>query len=389
MTTLKLLPGKEKSVQRRHPWIFSGALQTKQVLPQDGEVVTLTDHKGNFVARGHYQAGSSIAVRVLSFEDILIDRQFYNQIIAKALVYRKSVGIIGNNDTNAYRLLHGEGDGVPGLIVDIYHDIAVIQVHSSGMSRQIEFIVGAIQSNFGDTINTVYFRSEEGTGAKPNGFLVGIKDEVVVLENSVRFKVNVVTGQKTGFFLDQRENRALVGSLSKDKSVLNCFCYTGGFSMYALANGAAAVHSVDISQKAMDLLEENLAINGFSGNHTGHCANVLSFLNSDNIPAFDIVIVDPPAFAKSLNKRHNAIQAYKIVNEAAMKKVKPGGFLLTFSCSQVVGTQLFHDTIMAACIESGRKVRIVKHLSQGADHPVNIYHPEGHYLKGLLLYIED
>lgn len=389
MTTLKLLPGKEKSVQRRHPWIFSGALQTKQVLPEDGEVVTLTDHKGNFVARGHYQAGSSIALRVLSFEDIPIDRQFYNQIIAKALMYRKSVGIIGTKDTNAYRLLHGEGDGVPGLIVDIYHDIAVIQVHSSGMSRQIEFIVGAIQSNFGDTINTVYFRSEEGTGAKPNGFLMGIKDEVVVLENGVKFKVNVVTGQKTGFFLDQRENRALLGSLSENKSVLNCFCYTGGFSMYALANKASDVHSVDISQKAMDLLEENLAINGFSGNHTSHCANVLSFLNSDDIQAFDIVIVDPPAFAKSLNKRHNAIQAYKRVNEAAMKKVKPGGFLFTFSCSQVVGTQLFHDTIMAACIESGRKVRIVKHLSQGADHPVNIYHPEGHYLKGLMLYVED
>lgn len=392
MIILKLQPGKERSLLRRHPWIFSGAIQKSPAMPEDGEVVTVTDNRGKFLGRGHYQSGASIVVRILSFEDVEVDDTFWLQKLTNAFQYRQAVGVTGCGHTDCYRLVHGEGDGLPGLIIDIYHSTAVIQAHSAGMVKSLNSIAEAIKKLFGNTIKTIYSRPEEQIartmGLIPS-FLLGDASESTVLENGIKFRINVVTGQKTGFFLDQRENRALVGTISKGKSVLNCFSYTGGFSLYALAEGATEVHSVDVSQKAIDLLEENLSLNSFKGNHHAHCANVLEYLQNTEKDDFDIVIVDPPAFAKSLHKRHNAIQAYKRVNLAALRKVKPGGLLFSFSCSQVVGTQLFHDTIMAACIESGRTVRVVRQLSQGADHPVNMYHPEGHYLKGLMLHIEN
>ena len=392
MTYLKLLPGKEKSLERRHPWIFSGALKKQDNPPESGSLVTVTDHRGNFMARGHFQKDASIAVRVLSFEDIPIDSNFWRETIKKARALRDALDLTENTDTNAYRLVHGEGDGVPGLIIDIYNQTAVIQSHSDGILRSINDIANAITKVFGGLISTIYARPEStggNTSDSDDKFLLGSRIETVIKENGIFFKINVVTGQKTGFFLDQRENRSLAGKLSKGKTVLNCFCYSGGFSMYALAYQAARVDSVDISQKAMELLDENLELNHFKENYQNFTANVLKFLDNPEVDAYDIVIVDPPAFAKSLHKRHNAVQAYKRLNLLALKKVKPGGFMFTFSCSQVVGVQLFHDTIMAACIESNRNVRIVRQLSQGPDHPVNIYHPEGHYLKGLLLYIEN
>jgi 23S rRNA (cytosine1962-C5)-methyltransferase len=392
MIYLKLLPGKEKSLERRHPWIFSGALKKQDNPLESGSVVTVTDHRGNFMAIGHFQKDASIAVRVLSFEDLAIDSDFWMDTVRKARAFRDTLGLTENTDTNAYRLIHGEGDGVPGLIIDIYNQTAVIQSHSDGILRSLTDIADAIKQVYSNEITTIYARPESSGGNAPDSegkFLLGSSGETVIKENGVSFKINVVTGQKTGFFLDQRENRLLAGALSKGKTVLNCFCYSGGFSMYALVNQAARVDSVDISQKAMDLLDENLKLNNFNENYQNFTANVLKFLDNPELDAYEIVIVDPPAFAKSLHKRHNAVQAYKRLNLLALKKIKPGGFMLTFSCSQVVGVQLFHDTIMAACIESNRHVRIVRQLSQGPDHPVNIYHPEGHYLKGLLLYIED
>ncbi len=393
LVSLKLKKGKEISLQRRHPWVFSGAISFIPKDLSDGTIVNVLAYNDEFLGKGHYQGGGSISVRIISFEEQEIDQVFWNQIIKNAKQYRESLNLIDSVKTNTYRLIHGEGDGIPGLIVDIYNDIAVIQCHSIGVHKDNAFIGQAIRENFSAVINTIYVRSKdtlpEQYGATvSDGFSSGDKEETIVMENGVKFKINVITGQKTGFFLDQRENRLLLTSYSKNKSVLNCFCYTGGFSLYALIAGATSVDSVDISQKAMDLLEENLLINDFEGKHQSYCANVMHFLGDDTLPMYDIVIVDPPAFAKSIHKRHNAVQAYKRLNALAFKKVKPGGFLFTFSCSQVVGTQLFYDTIVAAGMDAGKKVRVVKSLSQGPDHPVNLFHPEGHYLKGLLLYVE-
>ncbi len=342
---------------------------------------------------GHYQSGGSIAVRIFSFTRIEVDENFWKKAIGDAIVYRKQVGLPSTH-TNAYRLIHGEGDHLPGLIVDIYASIAVVQVHSYGMYLAAQSIADAIVYLLSDTVDTVYLRCKETMPGGPSldvtdTFLHGARESTPVLENGVTFSVNVVLGQKTGFFLDQRDNRQLVAKYSQGNTVLNCFCYTGGFSIYALMAGATSVTSVDISQKAMDQLAENLTYKNFSGQHSSVCDNVMPFLSNPEVPLFDIVIVDPPAFAKSLQKRHNAVQAYKRLNQMAMKKVRHGGMLFTFSCSQVVGTQLFYDTIVAAGIESGKKIRVVQQLSQGADHPVQLFHPEGHYLKGLLLYLED
>ncbi len=393
LISLKLKKGKEISLQRKHPWVFSGAISFIPKELSDGTVVNVLSSTDEFLGKGHYQGGGSISVRIISFEEQEIDQKFWNRIIKNAKEYREGLNLINAKNTNTYRLIHGEGDGIPGLIVDIYNNIAVIQCHSIGVHKDSSFIGEAINENFKGHVNTIYVRSKdtlpEQYGASvTDGFYLGDKEETIILENSVKFKINVITGQKTGFFLDQRENRLLLNDFSKDKSVLNCFCYTGGFSLYALMAGANIVDSVDISQKAMDLLEENLLINDFDGKHQSYCANVMHFLADDTLPMYDVVIVDPPAFAKSIHKRHNAVQAYKRLNALAFKKVKPGGFLFTFSCSQVVGTQLFYDTIVAAGMDAGKKVRVVKSLSQGPDHPVNLFHPEGHYLKGLLLYVE-
>lgn len=390
--SIKLKKGKELSLIRKHPWVFSGAISQIPKGLTDGMIVDILAYNDQYLGTGHYQGGGSIAVRIISFEQQIIDQKFWNQKIANAKRYRSYLNL-PSESTNAYRLIHGEGDGIPGLIVDIYHDIAVIQSHSIGVHKDADKIANAIMENFESKLNTVYLRCrdtlpEQYSLTVVDTFIKGDKEETIVKENDINFKINVVTGQKTGFFLDQRENRALVGHFAKGKSLLNCFCYTGGFSLYALAAGATLVESVDISQKAVDLMDENVALNQYTERHYSHCANVIQYLGNDELTQYDIVVVDPPAFAKSLHKRHNAVQAYKRLNALAMKKVKSGGFLFTFSCSQVVGTQLFYDTIVAAGIEANKSIRVVQSLSQGPDHPIQLFHPEGHYLKGLLLYIE-
>ena len=388
-----LKKGKEFSVLRKHPWVFSGAvLKTSPSLSQ-GQVVEVQQYDGTYLGKGHYQHGGSIVVRMLSLLHEDIDQDFWNQVLLKAFLYRKSLGLTDNRLTNAYRLIHGEGDGLPGLVIDVYGDIFVIQCHSIGMYLQKNEIGNAIKFVYARENISVYCRAKDTlpdffSQNIEDTFLMGKAEETTILENGQKFHVNIIEGQKTGFFLDQRENRLLLQSMAKNKSVLNTFCYTGGFSVYALTGGAQKVDSVDISGKAMDLTDVNISLNNFGNHHRSFTENVIPYLNQVETDSYDIVVVDPPAFAKSLAKRHNAVQAYKRLNISALKKVNPGGYLFTFSCSQVVNTQLFYDTIVAAGIESNRNIRVVRHLSQASDHPVNLFHPEGHYLKGLLLYVE-
>lgn len=382
-----LQAGREKSLERKHPWIFSGAIKHLPKGIATGDVVEVVAKDGQYLATGHYSDGS-IAIRLLSFQQERIDEQFWINRISNAAQYRSNHLGFPSQKTNAFRLIHGEGDGLPGLVVDVYGHVAVVQCHSIGMLRAADWIAKAIVKVYAETITAVYNKSEEAL--KQDGvadrWLIGqSEDEVAVLENGNRFTINFVSGQKTGFFLDQRDNRSLVGQHSKAKSVLNCFSYTGGFSIYALNADAVKVVSVDVSKTATDLMDKNVDFSMFKDRHESITANVMEYLKSDEVPQYNIVIIDPPAFAKSINKRHNAVQAYKRLNALALGKVKEGGLLFTFSCSQVVGTQLFYDTIVAAAIEAGRKVRVMHHLSQGADHPVNLFHPEGHYLKGLML----
>ncbi|MBK8633922.1 MAG: class I SAM-dependent rRNA methyltransferase [Saprospiraceae bacterium] len=384
---ITLQAGREKSLERKHPWIFSGAIRNLPKGIRNGDVVEVVAKDGSYQATGHYSDGS-IAIRILTFDQQPIDANFWQSTIANAANYRKKHLDFPSEHTNAYRLIHGEGDGLPGLVVDIYGEVAVVQCHSLGMHRSINEIAKAIIDVFGGTIKAVYDKSEEALkqGDKKDSWLIGqIADEIDILENGNKFTINFVSGQKTGFFLDQRDNRSFVGHHSPDQSVLNCFSYTGGFSVYALNAGAKDVVSVDVSKTATDLMDKNMALTKHAAKHLSVTANVMEYLKSEEVPMYDIVIIDPPAFAKSINKRHNAVQAYKRLNALALTKVKTGGLLFTFSCSQVVGTQLFYDTIVAAAIEAGRKIRVMRHLSQGADHPVNLFHPEGHYLKGLML----
>ncbi len=390
---VQLKKGKEVSLLRKHPWVFSGAIHSLPKGLKYGDIVEVCAADKSYLGRGHYQGGGSIAIRILTFDQEVIDAAFWNDKIANAKKYRLALGL-PSSTTNTYRLIHGEGDGIPGLIIDIYNNIAVIQCHTIGILKDAQNIANAIKSNFPNDVDTIYMRSkdtmpDQGSTSEADKFIMGNSEETVVKEYDIKFKINVVTGQKTGFFLDQRENRNMVAMYAKNKKVLNCFCYTGGFSLYALAGGATQVVSVDISQKAVDLMDENVLLNNFADRHTSHCANVMHFLTDKTLPEYDVVIVDPPAFAKSHHKRHNAVQAYKRLNVLALQKVSNGGLLFTFSCSQVVNTQLFYDTIVAAGIEAGKKIRVLHSLSQGADHPINLFHPEGHYLKGLVLYVED
>ena len=384
---IMLRKNKEVAVQRRHPWVFSGAIYRKPDDIQDGDTVEVVDAKGDFLAAGHYQNGS-IAVRLLSFEKRNLNPGFWKERLHNAYALRKQLGLGPGTDTTAYRLIHAEGDGLPGLIVDIYHQTAVMQCHSAGMYRNREMIAKAIASLPG--ISVVYNKS---VGTLQGFESLNVKDGYLVKTGTVpaevrerghKFLVNWETGQKTGFFLDQRPNRALLGRYAASKSVLNTFSYSGGFSVYALAAGASKVVSVDVSAKATDLVEANIAANGFEAPHEAVTADVLTYLQ-ENETSYDIVVVDPPAFAKSQRKRHNAVQGYKRLNALALRRVKPGGLLFTFSCSQVVDKTLFDNTITAAALEVGRPVRVLHHLSQGPDHPVSIYHPEGSYLKGLVL----
>ena len=447
MTKIILKKGREDSLLRYHPWVFSGAIAQIVGEPAEGDIVGVFSQSGEFLAYGHYQVGS-IAVRVLSFagEDVL-SPDFWRNMITRALRVRVAAGLAtsvpnptlptaehaqaalehiesipepvevpANTElslrqvqrpeeksqrsalTNCYRLIHGEGDGLPGLIIDYYDGVCVMQAHSVGMFRAKGAICEALKSVFGPSLKAVYDKSSGTAPFKAgldlvDGYLYRSEsfsdDEQVVLENGHRFFVNWTEGQKTGFFLDQRENRALVGKYSRGRNVLNLFCYTGGFSVYALGAGAVHVDSVDSSRKAVDMVERNMSLNGFEpSRHTGYCADAIEFLRNVPEDKYDLMIVDPPAFAKHRGALNNALRAYQRLNAAAISKVASGGLVFTFSCSQVVDKEAFALAVFSAAAQTGRSVRILDRLNQPADHAVNIYHPEGEYLKGLLLYVE-
>ena len=447
MTKIILRKGREDSLLRFHPWVFSGAIAQIVGEPAEGDIVGVFSQSGEFLAYGHYQVGS-IAVRVLSFagEDVL-SPDFWRNMIARALRVRVAAGLATSVPkptlptaepaqaalehiesvpepvevpadtelplrqaqrpeeksqrsvlTNCYRLIHGEGDGLPGLIIDYYDGVCVMQAHSVGMFRAKGAICEALKSVFGPSLKAVYDKSSGTAPFKAgldlvDGYLYRSEsfsdDEQVVLENGHRFFVNWTEGQKTGFFLDQRENRALVGKYSRGRNVLNLFCYTGGFSVYALGAGAVHVDSVDSSRKAVDMVERNMSLNGFEpSRHTGYCADAIEFLRNVPEDKYDLMIVDPPAFAKHRGALNNALRAYQRLNAAAISKVASGGLVFTFSCSQVVDKEAFALAVFSAAAQTGRSVRILDRLNQPADHAVNIYHPEGEYLKGLLLYVE-
>ena len=381
-----LKSGKEKSIQRRHPWIFSGAVYGVSREINDGEMVDVVDSKNNHLGTGYFSDKGSIVVRILTFGDETFSENFWKDKLQSAWYLRTQ--ILDFEVTNAFRVIHGEGDGVSGLIIDYYDKNWVIQAHSTGVFLQMAEIAKAIQTNFSDFCETIYCKS---SGTLPNRgtdyFLFGNKAEAVAKENNILFSVNWVEGQKTGFFLDQRENRKLLGEFSKGKKVLNTFCYTGGFSIYAMSAGAELVTSVDISQKAVDLAASNMELNFPNANHKAVADDVFNFMK-ENHQIYDVIVLDPPAFAKSIKSKHTATQAYKRLNIAGLKALAPNGILFTFSCSQVIDDVLFYNTVAAAAIETGRNIRVLHKLEQGPDHPTNIYHPEGHYLKGLVLFVE-
>ena len=397
LSIVALRRGKEESLERRHPWVFSGAIEkiTEGSKPlAEGDVVDVVTKQGEFIARGHYQIGS-IAVRVLTFEQETIDQQWWDNRIAQAKELRETLGMIGNSETTCYRLIHGEGDLLPGLVVDIYGTTAVVQCHSVGMYLSRHAIVGAIRKAYGELIEAIYDKSSQTLPYKAelgaiDGYLWGRnpQKENVVLENGLKFKVNWEEGQKTGFFIDQRENRDLVRQYSRGRRVLNTFCYTGGFSVAALAGGATEVVSIDLSERAVKLADENMKLNfGEDAPHQAIACNAVEYLK-DIDEDFDLIILDPPAFAKHHKVLGNALQGYKKINVRALQKIRPGGILFTFSCSQAVSRDLFRTTIFTAAAIAGRRVRIIGQLTQPADHPINIYHPEGEYLKGLVVYVE-
>ena len=390
MKNLQLKRGKEDSLLRFHPWVFSGAIQHVDEGIAEGEVVRVLKSDGGFIAIGHYQAGS-IAVRVLSFRDVEIDARFWHSRLASALAMRQTIGIADNPQNNTYRLVHGEGDHLPGLIIDVYGKTAVMQAHSIGMHLSRVEIAEQLVSVMGSRIENVYYKSETTLpfmDDMENGFLYGGSDDNTAVENGLMFYVDWLRGQKTGFFVDQRENRALLERFSAGKKVLNMFCYTGGFSFYAMRGGAKLVHSVDSSAKAIELTNRNVSLN-FPGDtrHKAFCEDAFKFLEQagDN---YDLIILDPPAFAKHRGALHNALKGYTRLNMKAMQKIQPGGILFTFSCSQVVTKDHFRNAVFTAAAQARRKVRILHQLHQPADHPINIYHPEGEYLKGLVLYVE-
>ena len=387
-----LKPGKEESLRRFHPWIFSGAIQSIDGKPEEGEVVKVFTAAREFIAVGHYQIGS-IAVRVLSFVDEPIDTAFWRRKIAIAYQLRQTIGVAGNPRNNTYRLVHGEGDNLPGLVIDIYGVTAVMQAHSVGMHVCRMDIAEALTAVMGDTVQNIFYKSETTLPFKAelgqeNGFIKGGSTDNVAMENGLLFHVDWLKGQKTGFFVDQRENRALLERYARDRDVLNMFCYTGGFSFYAMRGGAKSVHSVDSSAKAIDLTNQNVELN-FPGDtrHQAFAEDAFKFLDRMG-DRYDLIILDPPAFAKHKEALRNALQGYRKLNAKAFEKIRPGGILFTFSCSQVVTKDNFRTAVFTAAAMSGRSVRILHQLTQPADHPVNIYHPEGEYLKGLVLYVE-
>lgn len=388
---ITLKSGKDQSVRRYHPWIFSGAIKKIYGSPSEGDLVDVFDNKDTFLGTGHYQPGS-IAVRILSFENRNIDAEFFHEKIKNAVGYRESLGLTNDPGTNVFRLVHAEGDDLPGLIIDYYDGVAVMQMHSVGMYRMRKDFTDILKDLLGNKLKAVYDKSEDTipymSGIKPvNEYLSGKSGAVKVIENGFQFKVDWTAGQKTGFYIDQRENRRLLAGYTEGRSVLNMFAYTGGFSVYAMKN-ARLVHTVDSSASAIDMANENVRLNyGDDKRHESFKADAFSFLE-DIRDKYDLIILDPPAFAKHNNVLANALQGYKRLNFKAIEQIKPGGIIFTFSCSQVVSRENFRKSVFAACANTGRRVRILHQLGQPADHPVNIYHPESEYLKGLVLYVE-
>ena len=395
-----LRKGKEESLRRFHPWVFSGAIQRMDEGIEEGELVRVMTISGDFIAVGHYQQGS-IAVRVLTFSDVLIDDEFWHSRLSSALQMRQAIGIADNPENNTYRLVHGEGDNLPGLIIDVYGQTAVMQAHSIGMHLCRKQVARVLAEVMESRILHIYYKSETTlpfmTADDMNGFLLGGSDDNIALENGLKFRVDWLKGQKTGFFVDQRENRSLLEQYARGKRVLNMFCYTGGFSFYAMRGGAELVHSVDSSAKAIELTKQNVELNfPDDPRHEAFCEDAFKFLDgsvgggntSANGTGYNLVILDPPAFAKHRGALHNALKGYTRLNQKAFEKIEKGGILFTFSCSQVVTKDHFRNAVFTAAALAKRKVRILHQLHQPADHPINIYHPEGEYLKGLVLYVE-
>lgn len=389
---LFLRKGKEESLKRFHPWVFSGAIHHIEGNPEEGEIVDVMTADGEFIAVGHWQIGS-IAVRVLSFEKREIDAAFWEERLRVAYELRCAIGVARNPANNTYRLVHGEGDGLPGLIVDVYGKTAVMQAHSVGMHVNRNDVVAAVLKVTEGTVENIYYKSETTLPFKANlgpenGFIHGGSPENVAVENGLKFHIDWLKGQKTGFFVDQRENRSLLEHYAKGRSVLNMFCYTGGFSVYAMRGGARLVHSVDSSAKAVDLVNQNIALNfPDDPRHQAFAEDAFKYLEAMG-HQYDLIILDPPAFAKHKDSLRQALKGYTRLNAKAFEKIKPGGILFTFSCSQVVTKDNFRMAVFTAAAQSGRRVRILHQLHQPADHPINIYHPEGEYLKGLVLYVE-
>lgn len=398
--TIRLKKGKESSLLRFHPWIFSGAIDNKDEGVEEGDTVRVIAHDGTFLAVGHYQIGS-IAVRVLSFEDISIDGAFWRDRLQKAYEVRKAIGVIRKsgankiyeNENTTYRLVHGEGDNLPGLVIDIYGDTAVMQAHSVGIHVNRQIIAEALVDVMGESLIAIYYKSEttlpfKANLGQENGFIFGSTDNNIAIENGLKFHIDWLKGQKTGFFVDQRENRALVEQYSKGRSVLNMFCYTGGFSVYAMRGGARMVHSVDSSAKAIELTKANVEMN-FPGDrrHEAYCEDAFKYLDEHD-DTYDLIVLDPPAFAKHRKALRNGLRGYTRLNVKGLQRIRHGGILFTFSCSQVVTKDNFREAVFTAAAQTGRRVRILHQLHQPADHPINIYHPEGEYLKGLVLYVE-
>ena len=384
--------GKEESLKRFHPWIFSGAVMNLEGNPEEGDVVTVLDSQHNFLCQGHWQVGS-IAVRVLTFEQEPIDDAFWQKRLGEALGVRQAIGLADSEAGDTYRLVHGEGDLLPGLVIDVYGKTAVMQAHSVGMHVSREQIAVALKLVMGERLDSIYYKSETTLPIKAaidggNGFLLGESHTDVAVENGLRFHIDWLKGQKTGFFVDQRENRSLLERYSHGRSVLNMFCYTGGFSVYALRGGAKLVHSVDSSSKAVELVRANVELNfPAEPRHEAFAEDAFRFLDDMTVP-YDLVVLDPPAFAKHRDAVKNALRGYTKLNARAMEKIAPGGILFTFSCSQAVSKEQFRTAVFTAATLEHRQVRILHQLHQPADHPVSIYHPEGEYLKGLVLYVE-
>lgn len=387
-----LKKGKDESLRRFHPWVFSGAIYRTEGDLQEGDVVRVFAADNAFIALGHWQIGS-IAVRVLSFDDRTIDTSFYEERIAVALQTRIAIGVADCPTNNTYRLIHGEGDNLPGLVIDMYGETAVMQAHSVGMHVDRQLIAEALKNVMGEKLKSIYYKSETtlpfkaGLGQE-NGFLFGHATEDVAVENGLKFHIDWLKGQKTGFFVDQRDNRSLLERYSKGRSVLNMFCYTGGFSVYSMRGEAKLVHSVDSSAKAVDLVNANIELN-FPGDtrHKAYAADAFKFLEEMG-DQYDLIILDPPAFAKHRDALPRALKGYTKINQKAFEKIQPGGILFTFSCSQAVSKDEFRRAVFTAAAIAKRKVRILHQLHQPADHPINIYHPEGEYLKGLVVYVE-